>query len=75
MKPTIYTEEEKESIYNALREKIPGAMDLLEVAIKKGMPKYYIVDQIMRYKMPRKIREGVMVAINWKYKKLKTNEI
>ena len=53
MKPTIYTEEEKESIYNALREKMPGTMDLLEVAIKKGMPNYYIIDQITRYKMPK----------------------
>ena len=70
MKPTIYTDEERESIYNALKEKIPGAMVLLEEAIKKGMPKYYIVDQIMRYKMPKKIREGVAIAINWKYKQM-----
>ena len=74
MQPTIYTDEERESIYKALKEKIPDAIKLLEEAIQKGMPKYYIVDQIMRYKMPKKIREMVMVAINWKYKQMKATE-
>lgn len=74
MEQAFYTEEEKEAIYNYMKEKIPDAMELMDKAIKKGMPKYYLVDMMIKKRLPKKIRDKVMVAINWRYKQLQATE-
>lgn len=66
----VKEEEEEEEVYNYMCKMIPDAMGVLDEAIKKGMPKYYLVDMIVKKRLPKNIQDKVMMAINWRYKKL-----